>query len=134
MTIFLNLLGWISLIIGVYVGYKFAFVMYQYLWMKRPENKAKHTRKLDTFMAVDTVIKEKYNLGLLNLYPETSSITDDFSIKELNQIYDFVEKMEELGVQFIYLKPKNQDRLIYKAINLSKDSHREGYVQLSEYK
>lgn len=134
MTIFLNLLGLISLIIGVYVGYKFAFVMYQYLWMKLPENKVKYTRKLDTFIAVDTVIKEKYNLGLLNLYPDTSSIRDDFSMKELNQIYDFVQKMEELGVQFIYLKPINKDRLIYKAINLSKDSHREGYVQLSEYK
>ncbi|MPN08125.1 hypothetical protein SDC9_155403 [bioreactor metagenome] len=134
MTIFLNLLGLISLIIGVYVGYKFAFVIYQYLRMKLPENKEKHTKKLDTFMVVDTVIKEKYNLGLLNLYPNTSSIRDEFSFKELNQIYDIIEKMEELGVQFIYLKPKNQDRLIYKAISLRRDLYKEGYIQLSEYK
>lgn len=134
MTIFLNLLGLISLVIGVYVGYKFAFVIYQYLRMKLPENKEKHTRKLDTFMVVDTVIKEKYNLGLLNLYPNISSIRDEFSFKELNQIYDIIEKMEELGVQFIYLKPKNQDRLIYKAISLRRGLYKEGYIQLSEYK
>ncbi len=134
MTIFLNLLGLISLIIGICVGYKFAFVIYQYLRMKLPENKEKHTKKLDTFMVVDTVIKEKYNLGLLNLYPNTSSIRDEFSFKELNQIYDIIEKMEELGVQFIYLKPKNQDRLIYKAISLRRDLYKEGYIQLSEYK
>lgn len=134
MTIFLNLLGLISLIIGVYVGYKFAFVIYQYLRMKLPENKEKHTKKLDTFMVVDTVIKEKYNLGLLNLYPNTSSIRDEFSFKELNQIYDIIEKMEELGIQFIYLKPNNQDRLIYKAICLRKNSYEEGYIQISEYK
>ncbi len=42
--------------------------------------------------------------------------------------------MEELGVQFIYLKPKNQDRLIYKAISLRRDLYKEGYIQLSEYK
>ncbi|MFX2257881.1 hypothetical protein V6380_14015 [Acinetobacter variabilis] len=102
--------------------------------MKLPENKEKHTRKLDTFMVVDTVIKEKYNLGLLNLYPNISSIRDEFSFKELNQIYDIIEKMEELGVQFIYLKPKNQDRLIYKAISLRRGLYKEGYIQLSEYK
>lgn len=36
--------------------------------------------------------------------------------------------------QPIYLKPNNQDRLIYKAICLRKNSYKEGYIQISEYK
>ena len=43
-------------------------------------------------MFVDTVLKEKYNLGGINLYPDTSTIRDDLSTRELNEIYDFFEK------------------------------------------
>jgi len=134
MTILLNFIGIISLIFGVYIGYRFAFAIYQYISLKLPKNEAKHTQKLDTLMIVDTVLKEKYNLGGINLYPDTSTIRDDFSTRELNEIYDFFEKMEELGIQFIYLKPNNQDRLIYKAICLRNNSYEEGYIQISEYK
>lgn len=134
MTILLNFIGIISLIFGVYIGYRFAFAIYQYICLKLPKNEAKHAQKLDTLMIVDTVLKEKYNLGVLNLYSDTSTIRDDFSTRELNEIYDFFAKMEELGIQFIYLKPNNQDRLIYKAICLRKNSYKEGYIQISEYK
>lgn len=134
MTILLNFIGIISLIFGVYIGYRFAFAIYQYICLKLPKNEAKHTQKLETLMIVDNVLKEKYNLGGVNLYPDTSTIRDDFSTRELNEIYDFFEKMEELGIQFIYLKPNNQDRLIYKAICLRKNSYEEGYIQISEYK
>lgn len=134
MTLFLDLLGFISLFFGVYIGYKFAFVTYQYLLIKIPKNNVKHNLKIETLMTVDAVVMEKYNLGLFNLYPDISSIRDDYSIKELNQIYDFFDNMEELGIQFIYLKPINKDHLIYKAIRLRKDLFREGNIQLNEYK
>lgn len=133
MTLFMQFVGFISLTIGVLIGYRFAFVIYQYIKIKLPNNERLHYKKLDTVIAVDRVVSEKYKLGVLNLYPHISPIWNNYSAKDLNSIYDFLERMDELGIQYIYLKPANKEYLIHKAIRLNTESSREGMVYLREH-
>lgn len=133
MILFLQFIGFISLTIGIFIGYKFAFVIYQYIKIKLPSNNNLDEKKLDTVIAVNRVVNEKYKLGVLNLYPDASSIWNDYSAKDLNSIYDFYERMDELGFQFMYLKPFNKDYLIHKAIKLNTGLSREGLVYLREH-
>ena len=46
---------------------------------------------------------------------ELSLFESDYSINENIAISDFLFKMNELGLHYIYLKPKNKDQLIYHA-------------------
>lgn len=134
MTLMINFLSLISLFFGIYIGYKFAFLIYQYIKIRIPLNKERYQSKFFTFLAIDEMVNEKYDHGLLKLTPEVSKVRNKYSEKELNELYDFIDKMEELGITFIYLKPKNEEYLIYQAGSFRKGAMIKGYIQVEEYK
>jgi hypothetical protein len=111
----LNVLPVVLAMVGIFLGYRLAHALYEYIIVSFPRNKARSTENMNAFVGVNSIVKERYKLGVARPSPEFSLFESDYSTNENIAISDFLFKMNELGLHYIYLKPKNNDQLIYHA-------------------
>lgn len=131
-TLLIQIIAIVSLLVGIYLGYKISDLLYE-IWMLKSRKNTVRKAHIDEFCVVNEIVNERYNLGALNLYPDYSSFENDFSIQQLNKIGKFLNQMEELGVHFIYLKPREKNNLIYVATGINKNGTFIGKITVDEY-
>lgn len=131
--IIMNIIAIIGLIIGIYLGYRTSFLLYEFLMMKISHGKTDE-KQLNEFCVVNEIVMQRYNLGALNLFPDYIKFNDDFSINEKNEIGMFFTKMEQLGIQYIYLKPHDKNFLLYEATGFGEYGVFSANIILQQYK
>ncbi|MPS92902.1 hypothetical protein [Comamonas sp.] len=133
-AISINLIGFFSAIYGIYVGYLISYRIYGYirLTIRKPQDRIK--KRLDSVLGVNEMLLERYNLGIAHLHESIPLFENKYSVNDSNKICDFFYKVEELGIQYIYLKPKEDSQILYDAVCIGERKVVKSHVFLEEYK
>ncbi len=72
-TLLIQIIAIVSLLVGIYLGYKISDLLYE-IWMLKSRKNTVKKAHIDEFCVVNEIVNERYNLGALNLYPDHSSL------------------------------------------------------------
>lgn len=133
-AISIKLIGFLSAIYGIYVGYLISSRIYDYLRLTIQKPQDRITKRLDSVLGVNEMLLERYNLGVAHLHESVPLFEKKYSVIDSNKICDFFHKVEELGIQYIYLKPKEDGKIFYDAICIGEKKVVKSHVFLEEYK
>lgn len=134
LAILVKLIGFLSGLFGIYVGYLISYRIYDYLRVTVRQPQDRINKRLDSVLGVNDMLLERYNLGVAHLHESIPLFEKKYSVNDSNKICDFFYKVDELGIQFIYLKPKEDGKIFYDAICIGEKKVVKSHVFLEEYK
>lgn len=134
LAISIKLIGFFSAIYGIYVGYLISYRIYDYIrvTVRKPQDRI--NKRLESVLGVNEMLLERYKLGVAHLHESIPLFENKYSVNDSNKICDFFYKVDELGIQFIYLKPKKDAQILYDAVCIGKRKVVKSHVFLEEYK
>lgn len=132
-SLLIKSLSLLSIFWGIYFGFMVTLRFYEYIKLiaRKPFNRV--PKRLEAMVGINEILLQRYSLAAAQLHESYPIFEDKYSINDLDKIANFFFYMDELGIQFIYLKPQNDSQIFYQANCLGERRAIESHIFLEEY-
>lgn len=112
--ILVSIISFALIFLGIFSGFILSKLIHEYIAISMPSNEKKSKDQAMLYFGIDDISNERYKLGVAKPH-EHFEFFDHLEIKDRLTIVSFFTRMNELGIQYVYLKPKDSSRLLYVA-------------------
>ncbi|EOZ8645427.1 hypothetical protein ACQWTT_001178 [Acinetobacter baumannii] len=132
-SLLIKILSLFSIFLGIYLGFMVTYRFYEYIKLMARKPFKRIEKRLEAMVGINEILLQRYNLAAAQLHESYPIFEDKYSINDLDKIANFFFDMDELGIQFIYLKPQNDSQIFYMANCLGERRAIESHIFLEEY-